>query len=100
MLVVANLVWNYSPFLAPTTRSARPTVELRRVLGIAAHDMLEQFLRKWRRVRGDSSTPDVRAVRYLRLSGFRASGYVPNLRSPVDSRHSARKVVRGRREND
>ncbi|KAI0252527.1 hypothetical protein BJV78DRAFT_1360837 [Lactifluus subvellereus] len=61
-IIVANLVWNYSPFLAPTTRSALPTAELRRVLGIAAHDMLEQFLRRWRRVRGDSSAPAVRAI--------------------------------------
>ena len=60
---MANLVRNYSPFLAPTTRSATPTAELRRILGRAAHDMLEEFLRKWRRVRGDSGTPAVRAVR-------------------------------------
>ena len=51
------------PFLAPTTRSARPTAALRRVLGVAAYDMLEEFLRKWRRVRSDSSIPAVRAVR-------------------------------------
>jgi hypothetical protein len=63
MLVLANLVLNYSPFLAPTTRSAPSTVELHRLLGIAAHEMLEEFLRKWRRVRGDSSTPVIRAVR-------------------------------------
>ncbi|KAI0000159.1 hypothetical protein BJV74DRAFT_876958 [Russula compacta] len=61
-IIVANLVCNYSPFLAPTTRSARPTTELRRLLGAAAHDMLEDFLRKWRRVRGDSSTPAARAI--------------------------------------
>ena len=60
---MANLVRNYSPFLAPTTRSAPPTAEIRRVLGVAAYDMLEEFLRKWRRVRSDSSTPAVRAVR-------------------------------------
>ena len=60
---MANIVRNYSPFLAPTTRSAPPTAELRRVLGVAACDMLEEFLRKWRRVRSDSSTPAVRAVR-------------------------------------
>ncbi|KAH9057206.1 hypothetical protein EDB87DRAFT_1578953 [Lactarius vividus] len=60
--VVANIVWNYSPFLAPTTRSAPPTAKLRRALGVAAHDMLEEFLRKWRRVRSDSSTPAVRAI--------------------------------------
>ncbi|KAI9438733.1 hypothetical protein H4582DRAFT_2057353 [Lactarius indigo] len=61
-LIVANIVWNYSPFLAPTTRSAPPTAKLRHTLGIAAHDMLEEFLRKWRRVRSDSSTPAVRAI--------------------------------------
>ncbi|KAH9074328.1 hypothetical protein EDB83DRAFT_2312651 [Lactarius deliciosus] len=61
-LIVANIVWNYSPFLAPTTRSAPPTAKLRRALSIAAHDMLEEFLRKWRRVRSDSSTPAVRAI--------------------------------------
>jgi hypothetical protein len=60
---VANLVRNYSPFLAPTTRSAPPTAELRRVLGVAAYDMMKEFLRKWRRVRSDSSTLAVRAVR-------------------------------------
>lgn len=65
---MANLVRNYSPFLAPTTRSAPPTAELRRILGRAAHDMLEEFLRKWRRVRGESGTPAVRAVRGRFLS--------------------------------
>ncbi|KAH9962835.1 hypothetical protein BC827DRAFT_1129633 [Russula dissimulans] len=66
-IIVANLVLNYSPFLAPTTRSAPPTAELRRLLGVAAHDMLEEFLRKWRRVRSDSSTPALRSVRGLSL---------------------------------
>ena len=60
---MANIVWNYSPFIAPTTRSAKPTAKLRRALGAAAHDMLEEFLRKWRRVRGDSGAQAVRAVR-------------------------------------
>lgn len=59
---IDDLIWNYSPFLAPTTRSAPPAAKLRRVLGIAAHDMLEEFLRKWRRVRSESSTPVVRAI--------------------------------------
>ena len=62
---MANLVSNYSPFLAPTTRSAQLTAELRRVLGVAAYDVLEEFLRKWRRVRSDSSTPVVHAVLYF-----------------------------------
>ena len=60
---MANIVWNYSPFIAPTTRSAKPTAKLRRALGAVAHDMLEEFLRKWRRVRGDSGAQAVRAVR-------------------------------------
>ncbi|KAI0288353.1 hypothetical protein BC826DRAFT_1038656 [Russula brevipes] len=59
---VDDIIMNYSPFLAPTTRSAPSTAELRRLLGIAAHNMLEEFLRKWRRVRGDSSTPAVRSI--------------------------------------
>ncbi|KAN0136305.1 hypothetical protein V8E53_005910 [Lactarius tabidus] len=61
-LIVANLVWNYSPFIAPNTREAQPTAKLRRALGTAANDMLEGFLRKWRRVRGESSAPAVRAI--------------------------------------
>jgi hypothetical protein len=69
---VANLVWNYSPFIAPNTREAQPTAKLRRALGTAANDMLEGFLRKWRRVRGESSASAVRAVRGLSgwLAGF------------------------------
>ncbi|KAI9509282.1 hypothetical protein F5148DRAFT_1148443 [Russula earlei] len=61
-IILANLVLNYSPFLAPTTRSAPPTTELRRLLRVAAYDMLEVFLRKWRRVRGDSGTPALRSI--------------------------------------
>jgi hypothetical protein len=99
---VANIVRNYSPFLAPTTRSAPPTAELRRVLGVAAYDMLEEFLRKWRRVRSDSSTPDVRAVR--RFSTLYLSSWLTDcvhyLRYPADRRYGASKVVCARREND
>jgi hypothetical protein len=46
--VVANLVRNYSPHLPPNTRTAPPTVELRRILKTAAKDMLLVFLRKCR----------------------------------------------------
>ncbi|KAI0052121.1 hypothetical protein FA95DRAFT_1602084 [Auriscalpium vulgare] len=61
-IIVANLVRNYSPHLSPNTRSAPPTAELRRVLGMAALEMLEVFLRKWRRVRGESGSPEVRVI--------------------------------------
>jgi len=46
---VGNLVRNYSPHL--NTRSAPPTTELRKVLGMAGKEMLEKFLRKWRKKR-------------------------------------------------
>ena len=91
---MANLVRNYSPFLAPTTRSAPPTAELRHLLGVAAYDMLDDFLRKWRRVRADSSTPTVRAVRFLStfhvpaLSGW-PTYYAHNLRFLADCRYGA-----------
>lgn len=44
--VVSNLVRNYSPHLAPNTLSAIPTAELRKILGMAAQEMLIVFLRK------------------------------------------------------
>ncbi|KAF7363500.1 hypothetical protein MSAN_01006200 [Mycena sanguinolenta] len=47
-IIVANLVRNYSPYLKPNTQTAPPTAELRRILGMAAVDMLEIFLRKCR----------------------------------------------------
>ncbi|ESK88536.1 transforming growth factor-beta receptor-associated protein 1 [Moniliophthora roreri MCA 2997] len=47
-IIVANLVSNYSPHLSPNTRSAPPTAELRKILGMAAQEMLESFLRKCR----------------------------------------------------
>ncbi|KAI0064243.1 hypothetical protein BV25DRAFT_1823215 [Artomyces pyxidatus] len=59
---IDDIIRNYSPHLAPNTRSAPPTAELRRVLGMAALDMLEAFLRKWRRVHGESSGKDVRVI--------------------------------------
>ncbi|KAH9478601.1 Transforming growth factor-beta receptor-associated protein 1 [Psilocybe cubensis] len=45
-IIVSNLVRNYSPHLAPDTLSAPPTAELRKILGMAARDMLLVFLKK------------------------------------------------------
>ncbi|KAJ3761020.1 hypothetical protein EV360DRAFT_38625 [Lentinula raphanica] len=47
-IVAANLVRNYSPHLSPNTREAPSTSELRKILSLAAEDMLEAFLRKCR----------------------------------------------------
>ncbi|PPQ74920.1 hypothetical protein CVT26_011356 [Gymnopilus dilepis] len=47
-IIVSNLVRNYSPHLAPDTRTAPPTAELRKVLGTAAREMLLNFLKKSR----------------------------------------------------
>ncbi|KAJ6596948.1 hypothetical protein DFH09DRAFT_106793 [Mycena vulgaris] len=47
-IIVVNLVRNYSPYLKPNTQTAPPTAELRRILGMAAVEMLEIFLRKCR----------------------------------------------------
>jgi hypothetical protein len=57
--VVTNLVRNYSPHLAPDTRSAPPTVELRNILGVAANEMLEEFLTKWRTLKIRADQPAV-----------------------------------------
>ncbi|KAL1735001.1 hypothetical protein EV714DRAFT_280635 [Schizophyllum commune] len=45
-IIVYNLVRNYSPHLSPNTATAPPTVELRAIMGTAAQDMLESYLRK------------------------------------------------------
>ncbi|KAK7047338.1 hypothetical protein VNI00_006569 [Paramarasmius palmivorus] len=45
---VDDIIRNYSPHLSPNTRSAPPTAELRKILGMAAQEMLESFLRKCR----------------------------------------------------
>ncbi|EEB93051.1 hypothetical protein MPER_08348, partial [Moniliophthora perniciosa FA553] len=45
---VDDIIRNYSPHLPPNTRSAPPTAELRKILGMAAQEMLESFLRKCR----------------------------------------------------
>ena len=45
---MSNLVRNYSPHLSPNTQSAPSTAELRKILGIAAQEMLIVFLKKSR----------------------------------------------------
>ncbi|KDR79882.1 hypothetical protein GALMADRAFT_61975 [Galerina marginata CBS 339.88] len=47
-IIVSNLVRNYSPHLAPNTLTAPPTAELRKILGMAAKEMLLVFLKKSR----------------------------------------------------
>ncbi|KAF5391626.1 hypothetical protein D9757_002402 [Collybiopsis confluens] len=47
-IIIANIVRNYSPHLSPNTREAPSTAELRKILLMAAEDMLEAFLRKCR----------------------------------------------------
>ncbi|EGO03997.1 hypothetical protein SERLA73DRAFT_84202 [Serpula lacrymans var. lacrymans S7.3] len=59
-IIAANLVRNYSPHLAPNTREAPPTVELRAILNGEARNMLEVFLRKWRTRRRVEDGPNVR----------------------------------------
>ncbi|KAF4618694.1 hypothetical protein D9613_009798 [Agrocybe pediades] len=43
---VDDIIRNYSPHLAPSTLSAPPTAELRKILGMAAKEMLLSFLKK------------------------------------------------------
>ncbi|KAF8958169.1 hypothetical protein BDZ97DRAFT_1842909 [Flammula alnicola] len=45
---VDDIIRNYSPHLAPNTLSAPPTAELRKILGMAAKEMLIGFLKKSR----------------------------------------------------
>ncbi|KJA17616.1 hypothetical protein HYPSUDRAFT_46248 [Hypholoma sublateritium FD-334 SS-4] len=45
---VDDIIRNYSPHLAPSTLSAPPTAELRKILGTAAKEMLLGFLKKSR----------------------------------------------------
>ncbi|KAF8878476.1 hypothetical protein CPB84DRAFT_1817502 [Gymnopilus junonius] len=55
-IIVSNLVRNYSPHLAPDTQTAPPTAELRKILGMAAREMLLVFLKRnrTRRTTGES----------------------------------------------
>ncbi|KAI0353913.1 hypothetical protein OH77DRAFT_1406102 [Trametes cingulata] len=65
-IIAANLVRNYSPHLAPNTREAPPAVELRNILSMTARDMLESYLRKWRRkLAVETPTPQLQAVRMV-----------------------------------
>ncbi|GJJ14976.1 hypothetical protein Clacol_009246 [Clathrus columnatus] len=45
---IETIIKNYTPHLKPNTRSAPPTSELRRLLAVAARDMLRDYLRKWK----------------------------------------------------
>ena len=66
--VAHNLVRNYSPHLDPNTREAPVTVELRNILSMTARDMLESYLRKWRRkLAVDAGVPNVQALRTVSL---------------------------------
>ncbi|KAI0765868.1 hypothetical protein BD413DRAFT_572859 [Trametes elegans] len=63
---VDDIIRNYSPHLAPNTREAAPTVELRNILSMTARDMLESYLRKWRRkLAVEPVTPQSQAVRMV-----------------------------------
>ncbi|KAI0760618.1 hypothetical protein C8Q74DRAFT_1208816 [Fomes fomentarius] len=65
-IIAQNLVRNYSPHLSPNTREAPPTVELRNILGMTARDMLESYLRKWRRkLAVESTAPHAQAMRIV-----------------------------------
>ena len=67
-VVAHNLVRNYSPHLHPNTREAPPVVELRDVLSMTARDMLEAFLRKWRRkLAVEAATPYAQVLRTVSL---------------------------------
>ncbi|KAI0641370.1 hypothetical protein C8Q79DRAFT_990403 [Trametes meyenii] len=65
-IIAANLVRNYSPHLEPNTREAPPTVELRNILSMTARDMLESYLRKWRRkLAVENATPQLLVLRVV-----------------------------------
>ena len=66
MAVAINLVRNYSPHLPPNTSTAPPAVELRKILRLAATDMLKAFLRKWRAKRRREETEKDRRVNEVR----------------------------------
>ncbi|KAI0667249.1 hypothetical protein C8Q78DRAFT_1071980 [Trametes maxima] len=65
-IIAANLVRNYSPHLEPNTREAPPAVELRNILSMTARDMLESYLRKWRRkLAVENTTPQLQVLRMV-----------------------------------
>jgi vacuolar protein sorting-associated protein 3 len=51
---MANLIKNYSPHIKPDVEKASATSELHTVLSERARDMLEVFLRTWRRERTEN----------------------------------------------
>ena len=68
-VVAHNLVRNYSPHLEPNTREAPAAVELRNILSMTARDMLESYLRKWRRkLAVDAGAPNVQALQMVSVS--------------------------------
>lgn len=65
---MTNLVKNYTPHLKPNTRSAPPTSELRRLLAVAARDMLTDYLRKWKNKATYSREPLSKEMSQVRRS--------------------------------
>ena len=70
---MSNLVRNYSPHLAPNTSAAPGAVELRALLALAARDMLQVFLRKWRATRREPA-PGARANQVRRACALPGAG--------------------------
>ncbi|KAI1785956.1 hypothetical protein LXA43DRAFT_1035560 [Ganoderma leucocontextum] len=92
-IIAHNLVRNYSPHLEPNTREAPPAVELRNILSMTARDMLESYLRKWRRklaVDGAASNAQVlRMVVDTVLAKLHVSaGKLPDLNGLIDQPNS------------
>ncbi|PIL23200.1 hypothetical protein GSI_14509 [Ganoderma sinense ZZ0214-1] len=90
---VDDIIRNYSPHLEPNTREAPPAVELRNILSMAARDMLEGYLRKWRRkLAVDAGAPNVQALRTVVdtvLAKLHVSaGKLPGLNGLIDQPNS------------
>ncbi|TFK87549.1 hypothetical protein K466DRAFT_548508 [Polyporus arcularius HHB13444] len=90
---VDDIIRNYSPHLSPNTREAPPTVELRNILSMTARDMLESYLRKWRRkLAVEAATPHVEAMRMVVDTVLAklhvASGKLPDLSALIDQPNS------------
>ncbi|RPD60230.1 hypothetical protein L226DRAFT_563303 [Lentinus tigrinus ALCF2SS1-7] len=92
-IIAQNLVMNYSPHLSPNTREAPATVELRNVLSMTARDMLESYLRKWRRkLAVEAATPHVDTMRMVVDTVLAklhvAAGKLPDLSALIDQPNS------------
>ncbi|TBU43879.1 hypothetical protein BD309DRAFT_959701 [Dichomitus squalens] len=90
---VDDIIRNYSPHLHPNTREAPPAVELRAILSMTARDMLEAFLRKWRRkLAVEAATPNVEVLRTVVdtvLAKLHVSaGKLPDLHGLIDQPNS------------